>query len=235
MHPYHPMLIKSITETMNSPTKAPQLMPMLNQLWPGGMPPSLMQANEKQAGSNKAAEKCTFSQHLDVEKVLGIKCTVVVCYKMRNKRFLMKLLPREVVKLQEFIKAYDNQNEKGKIDSKKIQARHNHKLLKQIDIKCMDAWINLPPQLSNQNFCNCYGIIKIGQDYYTMSDLIEDNQELATEKNEYENQKLAAEYRYKIDTNEDEDLSSDEEGDGTQVEKSQSESSSRTDDDGEHG
>jgi hypothetical protein len=35
-------------------------------------------------------------------------------------------------------------------------------------------WALLPPQLENQNFQTCYGVMKIKNNYFTVCDLIED-------------------------------------------------------------
>ena len=46
----------------------------------------------------------------------------------------------------------------------------------------MDSWINLMPSLPHQNTVNCYGIIRIMNGYFVVSDLVQDDVELATEK-----------------------------------------------------
>ena len=73
-----------------------------------------------------------------------MKCTACVCYKMRDKRFLMKLIPKDVVELQEFIDMYENQ-EGVKVDPRNSQNRQSRKLTESVDIQFMDPWINLPP------------------------------------------------------------------------------------------
>lgn len=45
----------------------------------------------------KGIEKATFQQHLDVEQIISMRCNVSVCYKMHDKRFLIKHIPTEVV------------------------------------------------------------------------------------------------------------------------------------------
>ena len=49
------------------------------------------------------------------------------------------------------------------------------KLNEYVDIKFMHPWVSLLPQQQYQNFVNCYGVLKINNEYYTVSDLIEDN------------------------------------------------------------
>jgi hypothetical protein len=39
----------------------------------------------------------------------------------------------------------------------------------------MEPWVKLLPQYPSQNFAICYGLVRIGGDFYTLSDLIEDN------------------------------------------------------------
>ena len=56
----------------------------------------------------------------------------------------MKLLPKEVVELQDFIDMYENEKE-VKIDAAKSKNRQNRRLVESPDIKFMDPWINLPP------------------------------------------------------------------------------------------
>jgi len=121
--------------------------PGANQRRPGGAPAETSVGQEKPAAlSSQAIEKCTFSQHLDVEKVLSIKCTACVCYKMRDKRFLMKRIPKDLIDLQEFLDVYENQNDVI-VSIAKNKNRLNNKLIESIDVNFMDPWINLPPGL----------------------------------------------------------------------------------------
>lgn len=68
-------------------------------------------------------------------------------------------------------------------------------MYKNVEVKFLDPWINLPPQPSDQNFVTCYGILKVyneklgGDLYYSMCELIEDDILTATQKNSFEKQK----------------------------------------------
>jgi hypothetical protein len=75
----------------------------------------------------------------------------------------------------------------GKIDPKLVinVKDYKQKMYEHIDIRFMDAWINLPPQLPQQNYIDCYGVIKVGENYFVISDLLQDDEKLPSQMNEY--------------------------------------------------
>lgn len=58
-------------------------------------------------GIERGIERGTLQQHFDVEKVFPGKCNVSICYKLRDKRFLLKNLPKHLVELQEFADRFE--------------------------------------------------------------------------------------------------------------------------------
>ena len=57
-----------------------------------------------------------------------------------------------------------------------------------MEFDIMDPWINLPPAHKEYSFTNCYGTIKIENNIYAMSELIEDNEFTTSQKSQYEYQ-----------------------------------------------
>ena len=79
----------------------------------------------------------SFNAHFDTERRLTTKCRTVISFKLMDKRYLAKQLPKEFVELQKFANEYHN---------KELELRNPERLLiKILDIDIMDAWSNLPP------------------------------------------------------------------------------------------
>lgn len=54
----------------------------------------------------------------------------------------------------------------------------------------MNPWINIQPTANMQNFINCYGIINLEDTYYTITDLVEDDVQLPSQRiNEFKDPK----------------------------------------------
>ena len=90
---------------------------------------------------------------------------------------MLKQLPLEITELQSFIEQYEIQQSCA-VTEKPDKTYDN--------IALLDSWINLIPQMPYQNFVNCYGIIRIVNNYYIVTDLIEDNVNVGTDNSDYD-------------------------------------------------
>ena len=81
---------------------------------------------------------------------------------------MMRQIPEHALKLQEFIDYEIN----GKKKTKSSKLNFQKQL---IDFDIIKDWMDIKQHIPFQNFLNCYGITKIKENYYMISDLIQDN------------------------------------------------------------
>jgi len=139
---------------------------------------------QKQKDPRRFIEKGTFSRNFDIENIMTLKSNLTVCYKMRDRRFLIKKLPKNLFDLEKFKNIYEASNDVHvmKINKTDWEVK-KHKILNDyMSNGLLLSWLNAPPQVPVQNFVNCYGLLKIDNDLYTVSDIVEDNVEMHYEQ-----------------------------------------------------
>lgn len=98
---------------------------------------------------------------------------------------MMRQLPHEVLLLSDFIETEVNGKKKTKVGRMSLE---NSAFRDDI----VKTWMDIQPQTPAQNFVHCYGICKIGDHFYMISDLVQDNELLPSQKAEIQ-RKMAAE------------------------------------------
>lgn len=53
-----------------------------------------------------------------------------------------------------------------------------------MDDDIIKSWLDIQPQIPSQNFVNCYGITRIKDNIYMITDLVQDNEFLPSQKAE---------------------------------------------------
>ena len=86
--------------------------------------------------------------------MITVKCMAVACNKLRYKRFLLKELPSELIIL--------------------IREQPGSSIEDEI-LRILKPSMDLLPQLPTQNYIPCYGILPINNTYFTITDLVENN------------------------------------------------------------
>ena len=81
-------------------------------------------------------EQCSFTEHFDLQNVINGKCKQIICYKMRDRRFVMKKITKDILGLQKFYDEYF-----GNIKEQKPKLNED-----QVSCQLFDPWINLKAQ-----------------------------------------------------------------------------------------
>lgn len=68
-----------------------------------------------------------------------------------------------------------------------------------LDFELAKDWMDITPQIPAQYFVHCYGIVKIKEDLYMISDLIQDNTFLPSQKADFQRKKTLDILKRKMD------------------------------------
>ena len=141
--------------------------------------------NPKSAAAEEDDKDDPFYEHWEIDQVIPNKCIAAVCNKLRQQRFMMRQVPHEVLLLSDFIDTEINGGKKTKVGRMSLE---NSAFRDDI----VKPWMDIKPQIPVQNFVHCYGICRIRDHFYMISDLVQDNELLPSQKAEIQ-QKMTAE------------------------------------------
>lgn len=98
-----------------------------------------------------------FYKHYEIDRMITHKCISAMCIKLRNHRFCFKQISERISS-----EPFPDANKESPLDK----------------VKQLQPWIDMLPQLPCQYVMQCYGSTKINGRYYSICDLVEDNEPL---------------------------------------------------------